>query len=51
MFSEDSYRKQVIIDEEPCLLDILDTAGQDEFSAMRDQAEEYILAKLKSYFD
>eukprot|EP01106_Pelomyxa_sp_JSP_P009803 TRINITY_DN2661_c0_g2_i2.p1 TRINITY_DN2661_c0_g2~~TRINITY_DN2661_c0_g2_i2.p1 ORF type:complete len:186 (+),score=56.01 TRINITY_DN2661_c0_g2_i2:153-710(+) len=35
---EDSYRKQVTIDSEPtCLLDILDTAGQEEYSAMRDQ--------------
>lgn len=34
---EDSYRKQVIIDDETCLLDILDTAGQEEYSAMRDQ--------------
>merc|ERR1711879_47001 len=34
---EDSYRKQVEIDQETCLLDILDTAGQEEFSAMRDQ--------------
>eukprot|EP01137_Pigoraptor_chileana_P035234 Opistho-2@28959 len=34
---EDSYRKQVVIDEETCLLDILDTAGQEEYSAMRDQ--------------
>jgi GTPase KRas protein len=34
---EDSYRKQVIIDDEPCLLDILDTAGQEDYSAMRDQ--------------
>ena len=34
---EDSYRKQVIIDGETCLLDILDTAGQEEYSAMRDQ--------------
>jgi GTPase KRas protein len=31
------YRKQVNIDEETCLLDILDTAGQEEYSAMRDQ--------------
>ena len=30
---EDSYRKQVTIDEETCLLDILDTAGQEEYSA------------------
>ncbi|EGG21252.1 hypothetical protein DFA_01130 [Cavenderia fasciculata] len=33
---EDSYRKQIIVDDEPCLLDILDTAGQEGF-AMRDQ--------------
>lgn len=34
---EDSYRKQVLIDDEIAILDILDTAGQEEFSAMRDQ--------------
>jgi len=34
---ENSYRKQVNIDEEICMLDILDTAGQEEYSAMRDQ--------------
>merc|ERR1712151_1058980 len=34
---EDSYRKQVTIDGDPCLLDIPDTAGQEEYSAMRDQ--------------
>ena len=34
---EDSYRKQVRVDEETCILDILDTAGQEELSAMRDQ--------------
>ena len=34
---EDSYRKQVVVDGETCLLDILDTAGQEEYSAMRDQ--------------
>ncbi|OCT92566.1 hypothetical protein XELAEV_18015622mg, partial [Xenopus laevis] len=33
---EDSNRKQVVIDAETCLLDILDTAGQEEYSAMRD---------------
>ena len=31
------HRKQVVIDGETCLLDILDTAGQEEYSAMRDQ--------------
>ncbi|XP_037699653.1 GTPase NRas-like [Choloepus didactylus] len=34
---EDSYQKQVVIDGETCLLDILDTAGQEEYSAMRYQ--------------
>jgi len=34
---EDSYRKQVLIDTDPVQLDILDTAGQDEFSSMQDQ--------------
>lgn len=34
---EDSYRKQCVIDEEVALLDILDTAGQEEYSAMREQ--------------
>jgi len=33
---EDSYRKTVAIDGIPATLDILDTAGQDEFAAMRD---------------
>eukprot|EP00002_Diphylleia_rotans_P032022 TRINITY_DN668_c0_g1_i2.p1 TRINITY_DN668_c0_g1~~TRINITY_DN668_c0_g1_i2.p1 ORF type:complete len:184 (-),score=44.41 TRINITY_DN668_c0_g1_i2:936-1487(-) len=34
---EDSYRKQVDIDGESCMLEILDTAGQEELTAMRDQ--------------
>lgn len=34
---EDSYRKQVVIDNEVNVLDILDTAGQEEYSAMREQ--------------
>ncbi|CAI5758993.1 unnamed protein product [Candida verbasci] len=34
---EDSYRKQCTIDQEQVLLDILDTAGQEEYSAMREQ--------------
>ena len=44
---EDQHRKQVVIDDECALLDILDTAGQEEFSAMRDQyirsAEGFLL--------
>lgn len=34
---EDSYRKQVSIDGSPALLDILDTAGQEEYTSMQDQ--------------
>lgn len=34
---EDSYTKQCIVDGDICKLDILDTAGQEEFSAMREQ--------------
>ncbi|KAI9171044.1 ras-like protein [Paramyrothecium foliicola] len=33
----DSYRKQCEIDDEVALLDVLDTAGQEEYSAMREQ--------------
>ncbi|KAM9419599.1 GTP-binding protein Rit1-like [Salvelinus alpinus] len=34
---EDAYKTQIRIDDEPANLDILDTAGQAEFTAMRDQ--------------
>ena len=34
---EDQHRKQAVIDDECALLEILDTAGQEEFTAMRDQ--------------
>jgi GTPase KRas len=33
----DSYRKQCMVDDETALLDVLDTAGQEEYSAMREQ--------------
>jgi len=32
---EDAYRKPVSVDESPLLLDILDTAGQEDFIALR----------------
>lgn len=56
---EDSYRKQVVIDGETCILDILDTAGQEEYSAMRDQYMRtgegfllvYAINNAKSYED
>lgn len=34
---EDAYRKQVDVDGNAVMLDILDTAGQEEFGAMREQ--------------
>lgn len=34
---EDSYRKQFVVDEEAVTLEILDTAGQEEYAAMADQ--------------
>ena len=34
---EDSYRKQVVIDAQSCMLEVLDTAGQEEYTALRDQ--------------
>ncbi|KAJ5067752.1 ras-like protein [Anaeramoeba ignava] len=34
---EESYRKMVIIDQEPTLLEVLDTAGQDEYRSIRDK--------------
>ncbi|CAO3676639.1 hypothetical protein G6F56_012005 [Rhizopus delemar] len=33
---EDSYRKQVEVDGYQCMLEILDTAGTEQFTAMRD---------------
>ena len=34
---EDYYRKLVEVDGEPAYMDILDTAGQEEFSSMQDE--------------
>mmetsp|Transcript_20876 Transcript_20876/g.35571 ORF Transcript_20876/g.35571 Transcript_20876/m.35571 type:complete len:197 (+) Transcript_20876:55-645(+) len=34
---EDSYRKQVEIDGVVCFLDILDTAGQEDYASLRDR--------------
>lgn len=32
----DSYRKKVVVKEEECQVDILDTAGQEDYAAIRD---------------
>ena len=34
---EDSYIQHVEVDRQVCVLDVLDTAGQEEFSALREQ--------------
>ena len=34
---EDSYRKQTVIDGEAAMVDVLDTAGQEEYTVLRDQ--------------
>ena len=33
---EDFYRKEIEVDHTPCVLEILDTAGTEQFTAMRD---------------
>jgi small GTP-binding protein len=44
---EDSYQKYINVDALPCRLDVLDTAGQDDFKSMRStymrQGQGYIL--------
>ncbi|KAK5964276.1 Ras protein R-Ras protein, partial [Trichostrongylus colubriformis] len=34
---EDSYTKQCFVDEDLCKMEVLDTAGQEEFCTMREQ--------------
>ncbi|KAJ5071621.1 ras gtpase-related [Anaeramoeba ignava] len=34
---EESYRKQMVIDNDSYVLDILDTAGQEEYAPMREK--------------
>ena len=45
---EDSFLVDVEVDGEKCGLDVLDTAGQDEYSAMREQV--CLLLERVSYF-
>nr|ODN87781.1 hypothetical protein L204_06448 [Cryptococcus depauperatus CBS 7855] len=44
---EDSYRKQFLVDGQPCLLEILDTAGIDQYLTLNDlfirESEGFVL--------
>jgi len=31
------YRRQVVVDNRPCFVEVIDTAGQDEYTTLRDQ--------------
>ncbi len=55
---EDHYHKQLTVDEEVVVLEILDTAGPEEFTALRDQwirdAKVSLLCfsvRTKNYFE
>ncbi|KAJ3424766.1 ras-like protein [Anaeramoeba flamelloides] len=34
---EESYKKKITTDEKPCMLEIIDTAGQEEYRSVRDK--------------
>lgn len=34
---EDAYRKQALVDDRMCFIEVIDTAGQEEYATLRDQ--------------
>ncbi|KAG8914456.1 Ras GTPase ras2 [Tulasnella sp. 417] len=34
---EDAYRKQAMVDDRMCFIEVIDTAGQEEYATLRDQ--------------
>ncbi|KAJ3541217.1 hypothetical protein NM688_g6115 [Phlebia brevispora] len=36
-FVEDAYRKQLVVDNKMCFVEVIDTAGQEEYATLRDQ--------------
>ncbi|TFK57464.1 ras protein [Heliocybe sulcata] len=34
---EDAYRKQLVVDSQMCFIEVIDTAGQEEYATLRDQ--------------
>jgi len=47
---EDSYIQHTDVDGKWCIMDVLDTAGQEEFSAMREQYMRKGFTFLRFYF-
>ncbi|KAJ3435599.1 ras gtpase-related [Anaeramoeba flamelloides] len=37
---EENYRKQILVDNKPVFLDVLDTAGQEDYTSLREQYME-----------
>ena len=46
---EDSYRKQCVIDEEVALLDVLDTAGQEEYGYVQVVSHYQFIIEFRSF--
>ena len=47
---EDCYRKQWTVDDQPCLLEVLDTAGQGEFEVPAGGRGAKLTLSLDRYF-
>jgi Ras-related protein Ral-A len=45
----DSYRKKVVLDGEEVQIDILDTAGQEDYAAIRYVSLEYVMCVICRY--
>ena len=46
----DSYRKKVVLDGEEVQIDILDTAGQEDYAAIRDNYFRFVYLFLKVFY-
>ncbi|KAK6991482.1 ras protein [Favolaschia claudopus] len=48
---EDAYRKQFVLDNSMCFVEVIDTAGQEEYGALRDQWVRVYSIASRSSFD
>eukprot|EP01155_Anaeramoeba_flamelloides_P047953 Anaeramoba_flamelloidesc40740_g1_i1.p1 GENE.c40740_g1_i1~~c40740_g1_i1.p1 ORF type:complete len:101 (+),score=19.23 c40740_g1_i1:12-314(+) len=39
---EERYRKVIVVDEKACMLMVMDTAGQEEFSTIKDRVFSFL---------